>query len=382
MDLWIVVVALAVVCVGLAIALTSERRLRRSQAEAWALERRQGQVRAAQLDRQSLQLARLGLATHDFLIVLDLDLVVTYASPGCEAFFEREGAGRSLMRFTRALELEELASQGLDAPIGDVLEGGFRRDNRSFDLRCVHFEDGVILALIETTELIRLNRARQDLVSNLSHELRTPLTSLRLLAETLSGPPGRDPQVARQSVDKILDQVDVLQTMVTEMLDLAAIESGHEVVRLRPVEASALLRQAEARLRDQAARRDLKVEIELDTDLRVLADEERAVRCLVNVLHNAIKFSPEGGTIWLSAGPDGDEIRLTVQDEGPGLAPHDLSRIFERFYRSDQARGTPGTGLGLAISRHIMEAHTGTIWAENRHPPDHGAAFHLTFQSA
>jgi two-component system phosphate regulon sensor histidine kinase PhoR len=100
------------------------------------------------------------------------------------------------------------------------------------------------------------------------------------------------------------------------------------------------------------------------------------------VLHNAIKFSPEGGTIWLSAEPDDGDVRLTIKDEGPGLAPQDLNRIFERFYRSDQARGTPGTGLGLAIARHIMQAHGGRIWAENRRPPDNGAAFHMRFQAA
>jgi len=380
-EIW-VIIGLLCVTISLAIAWQRERRLRMGQSNALSRDQRLAEAHAHQLEHQQRQLARVGQTTHDLLMILDDELQVTFASPGCQTFFGREGVGQSLMRFTRAVELEELARQGLQAPIGKIQERGFRRDDRSFDLRCVRFEDGLVLAMNETTELVRLNRARQDLVSNLSHELRTPLTSLRLLAETLSGPPGKDPEVARQSVDKILDQVDVLQTMVQEMLDLAAIESGHEVVRLKPVDAGALLQEAASRLKDQSDRRHIKIQVQDPPKMRVLADEERAVRCLVNVLHNAIKFSPEGGTIWLSAQPDGGEVRLTVKDEGPGLAPHDLNRIFERFYRSDQARGTPGTGLGLAIARHIMEAHGGRIWAENRRPPDNGAAFHMRFQAA
>lgn len=381
MDIW-VIAGLLCATILLAFFWQRERRLRLRQSSALDRDQRLSEAHAQQLEREQRQLARVGQTTHDLLMILDDELQVTYASPGCRAFFGDEGVGQSLMRFTRAVELEELARQGIQAPVGEIQEGGFRREDRTFDLRCVRFEEGLVLALNETTELIRLNRARQDLVSNLSHELRTPLTSLRLLAETLSGQPGRDPEVARQSVDKILDQVDVLQTMVQEMLDLAAIESGHEVVRLKPVDAGALLQEAASRLKDQSDRRHLKIQIQGPPEMRVLADEERAVRCLVNVLHNAIKFSPDGGTIWLGAEPDEGEVRLTVEDEGPGLAPHDLNRIFERFYRSDQARGTPGTGLGLAIARHIMEAHGGHIWAENRRPPDNGAAFHMRFQAA
>jgi len=380
-EIWVIVGLLGVVIL-LAFLWRRERRLRLRQSSALDHDQRLTEAHAHQLDHQQRQLARVGQTTHDLLMILDGELQVTFASPGCLAFFGNEGVGQSLMRFTRAVELEDLARQGMQAPVGEIQEGGFRRQDRSFDLRCVRFEDGLVLALNETTELLRLNRARQDLVSNLSHELRTPLTSLRLLAETLSGPPGKNPEVARQSVDKILDQVDVLQTMVQEMLDLAAIESGHEVVRLKPIDASALLIEAASRLKDQSDRRQIKIQIQESVGIRVLADEERAVRCLVNVLHNAIKFSPQGGTIWLGAEPDDSDVRLTVKDEGPGLAPQDLNRIFERFYRSDQARGTPGTGLGLAIARHIMEAHGGSIWAENSRPPDNGAAFHLRFQAA
>jgi two-component system phosphate regulon sensor histidine kinase PhoR len=380
-ETWIIV-GLAGVAIGLGAAWYRERQRRLSQADSLQSDQRLAERDARELDHRQRRLEAVARATHDLLLILDDDLSVVYASPGCQAFFGDLEHGESLIRYTRAVELEGLAGQAVLASPGEIREETFRRDNRSFDIRCVRFEGGLVVSLDETTELIRLNRARQDLVTNLSHELRTPLTSLRLLAETLTGPPGKDPQVARQSLDKIMDQVDVLQTMVQEMLDLAAIESGHEVVRLKPCSADAVLREAADRLKDQAARRNLNLQIKDAPPAKILADEERAVRCLVNVLHNAIKFSPEGGTIWLSAEAVDDAVLLTVEDEGPGLAPQDLNRIFERFYRSDQARGTPGTGLGLAIARHIMEAHAGSIWAENRRPPENGAAFHLRFQSA
>jgi signal transduction histidine kinase len=102
-----------------------------------------------------------------------------------------------------------------------------------------------------------------------------------------------------------------------------------------------------------------------------------------NVLHNAIKFSPEGSQVSLAAGPeDPDQVALHIADEGPGISPAELSRIFERFYRGDQSRGTPGTGLGLSIAHHILRAHGGRIWAENRRPPERGAIFSLSFAAA
>jgi two-component system phosphate regulon sensor histidine kinase PhoR len=380
-EAWILL-GVTVVGVALAAALLGEHQRAVRLADEMQREQRKAEARGHELARNRRDLLDLGQASQNLLLLVDPDLTVRYASPDCREFFGADGEGESLMRFTRSVELDQLAHQALEVPPGEVCEAQFRVDARSFDARAIRSDIGLALALNETTELLRLNRARQDLVSNLSHELRTPLTSLRLLAETLSGPPGKDPEVARRSISKILDQVDVLQTMVQEMLDLAAIEAGHEVVRLRPVSATGLLRRASERLKDQAERRALAFEIDPSEDLYVLADEDSAVRCLVNVLHNAVKFSPEGGVVLMSARAENGDVNLSIADQGPGLAPADLNRIFERFYRSDQARGTPGTGLGLAIARHIMEAHGGRIWAENRRPPQAGAVFHLVFQAA
>jgi two-component system phosphate regulon sensor histidine kinase PhoR len=122
--------------------------------------------------------------------------------------------------------------------------------------------------------------------------------------------------------------------------------------------------------------------VEIDPELRVLADHDQAARAIQNVLHNAVKLTPQDGEVRITAAADEEQITLSIQDSGPGIRPDEIERIFERFYRSDQARETPGTGLGLAIARHIMIAHGGNIWAENRSPPDSGAIFHLLFQPA
>jgi two-component system phosphate regulon sensor histidine kinase PhoR len=219
------------------------------------------------------------------------------------------------------------------------------------------------------------------MVANLSHELRTPLASLQILAETLAAPVARDPAVVRDLAGRVLDEVQALNQMTQEMLDLTAIESGRQVIRLMPVALSEIVAGSVERLAQAAARKGVQLQNDVPADLRVLADLDQAARAVQNVLHNAVKFAPQGGHVILSAAleADGEHIVLRVADDGPGLAPADLDRIFERFYRADQARGTPGTGLGLAITRHILRAHGGEAWAENRTPPASGAVIHLRF---
>jgi two-component system phosphate regulon sensor histidine kinase PhoR len=244
--------------------------------------------------------------------------------------------------------------------------------------------EGVGIALMDVAEMERLGRARQDMVANLSHELRTPLTSLRLLADTLQVPAGQDPSTARELAAKISAEVDTLAQMTREMLDLAAIESGRQVIRLAPALLAGIVGGAVERVEDQARRRGIQIESSVPPDLMILADPDQAARALGNVLHNALKFSPQGGTVELSARAetDGEHVTLSVTDEGPGIPPEELGRIFERFFRGDRSRGTPGTGLGLAIVRHILRAHGGEAWAEDREPPQRGAVFFLRFRSA
>ena len=323
-------------------------------------------------------------ATEDLLLVTDPDLQVQYVNLAAQQFFGVLEGTPSLIGFTGNLELESLAMEVKELGVGEEIERVILVKDRPYRVRALTMSTGVGLALTNIAELQRLSRARQDMITNLSHELRTPLTSLRLLADTLRGPAGQEPGVAHDLVEKIVVEVDQLHQMSEELLDLAAIESGRQVMRLVPVAVGDLLLGPVERLKDQAERRNVRTNLKLDPEMRVLADREQAARAVLNVLHNAIKYSPEGGEVVISAEavPEEGRVILSIMDAGPGIPPDELERVFERFYRSNWAWGTPGTGLGLAIARHILQAHGGRIWAENRRLPERGAIFHLAFPAA
>jgi two-component system phosphate regulon sensor histidine kinase PhoR len=214
--------------------------------------------------------------------------------------------------------------------------------------------------------LRQLETIRQDFIHNVSHELRTPLASLKALAETLIDGALDDPPAARKFLLNMETEVDALSLMVSELLELSRIESGRvplKMVRVLPCE---LLARVEERLRLQADRSGLQINILCDEAIPpVLADSSRLEQVLVNLLHNSIKFTPEGGYIALQANQDAENVVFSVADTGIGIPANDMNRIFERFYKIDRARRTGGTGLGLAIARHLVEAHGGQIWAES-----------------
>ncbi|RLC96529.1 MAG: PAS domain-containing sensor histidine kinase [Chloroflexi bacterium] len=227
-------------------------------------------------------------------------------------------------------------------------------------------ESGCLLLMHDLTEMRRLQTVRQDFVSNVSHELRTPVASLKALAETLRDGAIQDPSVARDFLDKISIEVDRLAQMVQELADLCRIESGESPLEMRPVDVPPTVERVSDRLKAQADRTGLRLETEVGSDLpRVMADAGRLEQILVNLVHNAIKFTPPGGRISISAEVRGRDMVLSVTDTGVGIPADELPRIFERFYKADKARAGGGTGLGLAIAKHIVEAHGGRIWADS-----------------
>lgn len=362
------------------------RRHRACQAAGMDLRRElegvRAQVAQGAQERQWLQISEL--ASQEMLIAVDRQLHVRSANPAALRTFGPLPLDRTLFMYVRSLELEELAGECLQAEGVDVVERVVRLGRQPFRARVARADEGLGVALLDVGELQRLTRARQDMVANLSHELRTPLTALRLLADTLQGPLGKDPSMVCDLASKIGAEVDTLTQMTREMLDLAAIESGRQVIHLAPSRLVDIVRAATDRLADQAARRGITMASDIPGDLQVLADADQAARAVGNVLDNAIKFSPEGGRIEIRAWKDaeGEHVTLSLADEGPGIPPDELDRIFERFYRGDRSRGTPGTGLGLAIVRHILRAHGGEAWAEDRQAPLRGAVFFLRFRSS
>ena len=227
---------------------------------------------------------------------------------------------------------------------------------------------GVWLVLEDVSELRRLQRIRAEFIDNLSHELRTPLTTISLLAETAA----RDAESAsprlRDRISKIEVETGHLTQMVNELLDLSRIESGTAQLLLDDVDMIRLARATSERLRLFAERQGLRIDLELPERVSpVRGDEDRIGQVLVNLLHNAVKFSPDGGRIVVGLHEEGDEVRVWVRDPGIGVPRADVARIFERFYKVDRARvrGRGGTGLGLSIARHVVESHGGRIWAES-----------------
>lgn len=227
-------------------------------------------------------------------------------------------------------------------------------------------EGGCLLLIQDLTDLRKMETTRRDFVANLSHELRTPVTSLKALGETLREGAIEDRAVARDFLDKINVETDRLAQMVEEMGELSRIESGAAPLQKGPVDLAGVADRAASRLKAQADRAGVRLEIRVPGGLPgILADEGRIEQVLINLVHNAIKFTPAGGLVTVSARVEGNSLVTAVSDTGVGIPEDDLPRVFERFYKADKARAGGGTGLGLAIARHIVEAHGGRIWAES-----------------
>jgi two-component system phosphate regulon sensor histidine kinase PhoR len=250
---------------------------------------------------------------------------------------------------------------------------------------------GSLLLAQDLTRIRRLETVRQDFVSNFSHELRTPLASLRALAETLLEGALRDPEAAPRFLQHMIAEVDSLAQMSQELLDLTAIESGKAALRLASADPRALLTDAAGRMQLQAQRAGIHLLVDCPDDLPpVRADAARLGQVLLNLIHNAVKFTPPGGKIVLLArnvdrlrapgGPPGAFVQFTVSDSGQGISADELPRIFERFYQANRARTSGGTGMGLSIARHLVESHGGQIWADS--VEGSGSSFHFTVPRA
>jgi two-component system phosphate regulon sensor histidine kinase PhoR len=221
----------------------------------------------------------------------------------------------------------------------------------------------------DVTELRRLQRIRAEFIDNLSHELRTPLSTIRLLTETLATDLERVdvPQKVRDRVAKIDVETGHLVQMVSEMLDLARMEQAQAEPAIADVPVDRLLRSVADRLNAFADRQGIVIRVESADVPTMRGDEERLGQLLVNLLHNAVKFSASGTEVTLRAERRNGDVVLSVHDQGIGIPRADLDRVFERFYKVDKARvrGMGGTGLGLSIARHIAEGHGGRIWVES-----------------
>jgi signal transduction histidine kinase len=217
-------------------------------------------------------------------------------------------------------------------------------------------------------ELAAVDRMRKDLVANVSHELRTPIGALRAKLENLVD--GVE-SVDRKTLDAMLRQVERLGNLVEQLLDLSRLESGAVPLERSSFAAAPLLEGVVEEWRTRAEIRDVRIVSAAEPDgLELDGDADRLRQVLANLVANAVRHSPRGGKVLVRASRQDGHALLEVVDEGPGIPPGEAERVFERFYRSDQARSSEegGSGLGLAIARWIVELHGGTIRAEDADP--------------
>ena len=240
----------------------------------------------------------------------------------------------------------------------------------------------VILVIQDITRLRRLEKVRRDFVANVSHELRTPVSVVRANTETLLAGALEEPEQARIFLDAIQRNTERMGRLVSDLLDLSRLEAGQVAVHLEPVELHGLVRRVLVPMQPLAAERETTLVNELPEAVVAQADPRHLEQVLTNLLDNAVKYTPTGSTVRVRARRVGGLVRLEVCDDGPGLEPKHLPRLFERFYRVDKGRSRAdgGTGLGLAIVKHMVGAMGGRVGAEAAQP--HGMVFWVELPAA
>jgi two-component system phosphate regulon sensor histidine kinase PhoR len=316
----------------------------------------------------------------DLLISVDETLRIVRAGPEAAVLAERPEqalSGMSLIAAFGSAPLDALARQAITS--GEAVSGEADLGHlgaRHFAVDAVPLRGGgLVLFLHDITALRRMERVRRDFVANIGHELRTPLTSIKLLAETLTSGAVDDPATTRDFATQIEREVDHLAQLVDELLDLSMIESGETTLTLEALDPEEVVAASVERIAPVAERREVSVRRLRPPaeDVRALADPGRIGQALLNLAHNAVKYSRHGGEVRIGWQANDDRVRFTVADDGIGIPDAHKARIFERFYKVDRSRARDpdaehlggSAGLGLAIVRHIAEAHRGSVGVES-----------------
>ncbi len=343
------------------------------------------------------QLLAMLIAMVEGVMVLDYRGTVVQVNPALERMFAlelTESRGRHYAELIRHEGLTALVSAVLQTRSGQGGEitlspsGSCLRVEASIAGGNREQEACAVFVFHDITELRRLEKIRKDFVANVSHELRTPLTSIKGYVEALLDGGKDDPSTAAAFLEIIMRQSNRLNLILDDLLQLSQIESGQVLFRREPVELRALLERTVAVIKPLADKKHHTLELSLPDDYVVVeGDEERLVQVFINLLENAVKYTPDQGRISMAirqatqsrmASPR-PMIEIVVADSGIGIPEADRPRVFERFYRVDKARSRElgGTGLGLAIVKHIVEAHSGHVWVEGNAPRGSRFVVHL-----
>jgi len=321
------------------------------------------------------------------ILIIDSNLTILDANEAALHISGRQGTliGQTVGLIFNDVEMTTFVLTSVQT--GSARKGGYSRggSTTTWNVSVTPLQDSIeaghayhffLLTIEDVAEMQRLEQVQRDFIANISHELRTPLTSIRLIAETLEDIVDTDPDKAQEFVEKIEVEAQYLNDMVSELLDLSRIESGQAAMTIEPIEAERLVREVMARMLPLAQRHRVTLRTDVEQGKTfVAADSKQITRVLVNLVHNAIKFTPSGGIITMGTRHLAEENMqyFFVRDTGVGIRSEELPRVFERFYKTDRARskadyfgpGGGGTGLGLAIARHVVEVHGGRITAES-----------------
>jgi signal transduction histidine kinase len=269
-----------------------------------------------------------------------------------------------------ALVMARWVARGMTQPLRDMAHAARKMETGDYSQRVQTESIDEVGQLAQafnrmSAELESLEQLRRDLVANVSHELKTPISALRAhLENLLDGVERPDPE----TLQVMLAQSERLGRLVEQLLDLSRLESGDVPLRREEIALAPLVSEVLSEIEVARADRGVRLERGIPEDLPlVFADRERVHQVLFNLLDNAVRFTPSGGRVTVSADRHDGSVDVHVADTGPGISPEHLPRLFERFYRIDPARAQKegGTGIGLAIARSVVEAHGGRIWAES-----------------
>jgi two-component system phosphate regulon sensor histidine kinase PhoR len=330
--------------------------------------RRLAESRSA-LEHTRIRMEAILAGLNDGVVLTDADGLVLRINEAAQQMFsvtERDAIGQPFVQICRDHEIDSLLRSALagEDQLLAAIEHGLNRRTLMTTAQLIS-EDTERLGLVvlrDVSELRRLETVRREFVANVSHELRTPLTSIRALVETLETGAVDDPRMEAEFLGRIIGETDRLTALVEDLLDLARLEAGRSPLRRTRIAPDVLVRQGADRLLPQIERARLNLEIVTAEDMPdVEVDVSRIEQVLLNLVHNAIKFTPPEGTITVEASATPTDIVVEVRDTGIGIPPDEQGRLFERFYKSDKARRSEGTGLGLAIAKHIVQAHGGDI---------------------
>jgi two-component system phosphate regulon sensor histidine kinase PhoR len=346
-----------------------------------------GQVAQLDEDRQQLRAILGGMV--EGVVALDAQERILFANGRAAELLEFDApaaVGRKFWEVVRQRPLQEVVRRGMAGPSPARQElswNGAPGRHLEVHVACLPGPQwgrarGAVLVLHDTSELRRLERHRQEFVANVSHELKTPLSVIKVCTETLLAGAADEAEHRTDFLQRIDRQADRLQALILDLLSLARIEAGTEAFDFEAVAVGPVVAACLDRHRGRAEARNQVLEAvppPAGADATVWADGEAVGQILDNLVDNALKYSPPGSHVWVRWRAEPEQVSLEVQDTGTGIPPHDLPRIFERFYRVDKARSRElgGTGLGLSIVKHLVQAMRGTVRAASR--LGHGTTF-------